>query len=254
MNLTHATQGVAINPQEVELFVNGLMVGLVNDDNLAAVQECIQDVEGIDVDITAAISDFKKGGMNNLISGAKQIYAAINAAKGDITQCEAMKGDWDRVEKWGKIFKHPGDLTKAVVVNVIKNRGEIASDIKEIRSDESSGNAKDLGTSVANLLVAIIGKVPASSAEVKELESLIVTFNRAEIIQFIDGLVQGLVKDDNLESVDVCVHDAESLDVLLQKAIAEFKAGGLHNIVNGAKAIGELLEQADIDLSQCEAI
>jgi len=192
--------------------------------------------------------------MNNLIDGAKLIYAAIQAAKGDISQCEAMSGDWKRVETWGEIFKHPVDLTKAVIVNVIKNRKEIGSDIAEIKTDESSGNAKDLGTSVANLLVAILGPVKASSAQVKELVSLIVTFTRDEIVLFINGLITGLVNDDDLESVDTCLKDADSLDVLLQKAIAEFKEGGIQNLINGAKAMGELIEQADIDLGQCEAM
>jgi len=40
------------------------------------------------------------------------------------------------------------------------NRSGIAADIAEIKADEASGNAKDLGLTVADLLVKAVGEVP----------------------------------------------------------------------------------------------
>lgn len=75
-------------------------------------------------------------------------------------QCECIEGDWNRIEAWSAIFKHPTKLLETVVYNSIKNRTGIAADISELKKDAASANAKDLGTTVADLITKAIGEVP----------------------------------------------------------------------------------------------
>merc|ERR1712224_19410 len=118
-------------------------------------------IEGMDTEIEQAIAYFKKGGISEMIAGAKLIGEVIEQASGDISQCEEMSDDWDRLVKWSKIFKNPAELANVVMMNVLANRTGIAADIAEIKTDEASGNAKDLGLTIADLLVKLVGEVPA---------------------------------------------------------------------------------------------
>jgi len=45
--------------EEVLLFVNGLVTGLVQDDNLETIEKCVKDIDGMDVEIEEAVADFK---------------------------------------------------------------------------------------------------------------------------------------------------------------------------------------------------
>jgi len=163
-----------------------------------------------------------------------------------------MKADWVRIESWSKIFKNPSQLLQTVVQNAIANRAGIAADISELKSDESSANFKDLGLTVADLLTKAIGEVPKSSHQA--LVELIVGMSKEEILLFMNGLIAGLIQDDDLEKVELCITDADALEPLILSAITELKKGGIHNIIAGAKTISEILAMGQNDLSQCEAM
>ena len=239
-----------MSKEEVLLFFNGIITGLVQDDDLESVEKCITDVDGLDVEIAAAVSEFKKGGISNIIKGAKEIGDVLASAKADISQCEEMKTDWARIEEWSKIFKNPSQLLQTVVQNAIANRSGIAADISEIKADEKSGNFKDLGLTIADLLTKAIGEVPQSSGN--SLAELIVGMSKEEVLLFFNGLLTGLVQDDDLETVEKCITDVDGLDVEIAAAVSEFKKGGIHNIITGAKEIGDVLASAKADISQCE--
>jgi len=163
-----------------------------------------------------------------------------------------MKADWVRIESWSKIFHHPSQLLQTVVQNAISNRAGIAADISELKTDEASANFKDLGLTVADLLTKAIGEVPKSSHQ--SLVELIVGMSKEEILLFMNGLIAGLIQDDDLEKVELCITDADALEPLILSAITELKKGGISNIIAGAKTISEILAAGQNDLSQCEAM
>jgi exonuclease VII small subunit len=250
-----ATQAnVGMNNQDVILFLNGLMTTLVQDDNLEAVEICVQDIDGLDVEIAQAVADFKTGHISDIISGAKLIGEVLAQAKGDEANCKDMENDWKRIDEWAAIFKNPHDLLNVVLSHVIENKSHLSADISQIKADESSGNFKDLGATVGDFIVNVVGEVPnaPSPFPLKELAKMVGSLTKNEVILFLNGLIDGLVHDDNLENVEKCVTDVEGMDTEIEEAIAEFKKGGVSNIIAGGKLIGQIVSQASADISQCE--
>ena len=78
----------------------------------------------------------------------------------DFADCTSIQGDLKRIEDWGKIFEDPVKLMQVVAANVLKNYPEIMGDITKIPTDFSSGDYKDAGTEVADIMVSAIGPIP----------------------------------------------------------------------------------------------
>jgi len=119
----------AVNVNQVEDFVNGLLTGLVQDDNLDNVKVCLTDVKSVETDMTAAIADFKKGDIKDIIAGAKVISHLLTTVDHDISDCKGMKDDAARIQKWAAIFKNPSELAKTIFTNTLKNAGALKADI-----------------------------------------------------------------------------------------------------------------------------
>jgi len=56
----------------------------------------------------------------------------ITGLPSDLSTCEKMKGDLDRITHWAGIFKTPLTLAKMVAGNVVKNMVPIGNDITHI--------------------------------------------------------------------------------------------------------------------------
>lgn len=78
------------NIKQVEDFVNGLLTGLVQDDSLDKVKACLTDAKSVETDMTAAIADFKKGDVADIIAGITQIGHLLSTVDADISDCKGM--------------------------------------------------------------------------------------------------------------------------------------------------------------------
>ena len=99
-----------INVKEAEDFVNGLLTGLVQDDNLDHVKACLKDSEAVEADIKIAVADFQKGDIAGIIAGAKEMGELLKVVEADITDCKGMKDDAERIKAWSAIFNNPSQL------------------------------------------------------------------------------------------------------------------------------------------------
>jgi len=71
----------------------------------------------------------------------------------DLSTCEKMKGDIDRVERWAQIFRNPEELFKMIGTNGIKNLAPIGNDITHIAQDLEKKDNKQAGFDIADLLI-----------------------------------------------------------------------------------------------------
>ena len=114
------TKYAAFSLKDVEQFVGGLFMGFVNKDDLSNIQTCLKDAQTIDEELTAAIQDFEKKDLEDIIKGIQEIAQIIPQLNTDLGDCKGMEADVARVEKWAAIFKdrmvwnpaaeQPGDL------------------------------------------------------------------------------------------------------------------------------------------------
>ena len=155
----------SISPQDIELFVNGLLKGLVQDDDLNAVHACLADAGELESEIGTTITDFKG---KHLVKGLTEIGTILSHIQAEVKDCEDMKTDWTRIEKWAVIFKHPVKLVEKVAKTIVTHFRELDGDVHQIEKDDKAGNYAALGEDVAKIAVDAIGAVPASSSSVVE--------------------------------------------------------------------------------------
>ena len=143
MNLFKAlviASAVTMNLPEVEQFLAGLILGLIQKDDLAKIQKCLTDGTGLASEISTAIADFEKGDLADIIAGVEEVGKIIQELPDDLGDCKDMSADIQRIETWAQIFKHPEQLIETLTTNIIKNFSEVTGDIGKIEADFKAKN------------------------------------------------------------------------------------------------------------------
>ena len=149
-----------IEPVDVVSFMDGLVFGLTQKEDLPEIQTCLQHAPEIAKQLTAAISDFEKKDFASIIKAIGELGVIIQGFPEDFKDCESMQGDIQRIEKWGQIFTHPTELITTLTTNVIAHFSDISGDISKITTDFSGHQYKAAGEDVADILVLSLGPVP----------------------------------------------------------------------------------------------
>ena len=71
---------------------------------------------------------------------------------------------------------------------------------------------------------------------------------------FAIGFVNAFAATNNLTEVQTCMTGLKSEEGELKEIVADFKAGSISDIIDGAKKLVDLLKNAPTDLKQCENI
>ena len=149
-----------IAPVDVVDFMDGLIFGLLQKEDLPEIQACIQHAPDIAKEITDAVEAFEKGDFADIIAGIGDIGKIIQDLPNDFKDCDSMQGDLKRIEKWGEVFKNPVALIQLLTTNVIKNFSKITQDISSIPTDFNNHQFKNAGEDIADIMVQSIGPVP----------------------------------------------------------------------------------------------
>lgn len=153
-----------ITPTEVINFMDGLIFGFTGKEDLQEIQKCLTHVPQLADQITAVVSDLEKKDLQDILKAVGEVGQIIADIPTDFADCTSMQGDLKRIEAWGQIFKDPVKLMEVVTGNVLKNYSSILGDIGKIAPDFSSGDYKDAGTEVADVMVLAIGPIPEVTA------------------------------------------------------------------------------------------
>ena len=161
----------AFNLKEVEQIIGGLMYGFVQEDDLTNIELCLKDAQTVDEELTEAIQDFEKKDLKDLIKGVQEIGVVVKQLSTDLTDCEGIKADVARIEKWAEIFTKPLVLVPTLVKNVIKNYKTIETDVSDINTQLAIGTAVpwNVGRDIADIMIKTVGPVPAA-AQPEDLE------------------------------------------------------------------------------------
>ena len=141
-------------------FMDGLIFGLTQKEDLKEIQQCMTHASDLALQITAAVEDFEKKDLEDILKGIGEIGKIIEEIPNDFADCSTMQGDLKRIESWGKIFENPVELAKVLGQNVLKNFQPILGDISKIPTDFSGGQFKNAGEDVADIMVLSLGPIP----------------------------------------------------------------------------------------------
>lgn len=209
-------------------FVAGFIYGMTGDNHLAEIEACYQGGEQIVTDSKAAIADFESG---NWFQGIKDAGTAWNEVGSAMTTCEGMDDDVAAIEAWAQIFTHPTELAKTVGKHWLFHGSQIKADIATEEADWSAGSYFDAGKDIADALTLAVG--PIQSAEFDNF------FLQPEL-EFVGGLLAGLVGDNHLTEISTCVTDGEGVVSDVEALVADLKAGShIKAVMAAKKLVGE---------------
>ena len=97
----------AIDIQQAEEFLGGIIYGLIQKDDLKNIETCLKDADTVEQEINEAVTDFMKGDLNDILAGITVLGKLIQELPQDLGDCEAMQSDVARIEKWATIFTDP---------------------------------------------------------------------------------------------------------------------------------------------------
>uniref|UniRef100_A0A7S3CRK9 Uncharacterized protein n=1 Tax=Strombidium rassoulzadegani TaxID=1082188 RepID=A0A7S3CRK9_9SPIT len=165
----------AINVQDAEQFLGGVIFGLIQKDDLSEIKQCLTDAEGVEEEVNKAIEYFAKGDVQDILLGIEEMGKLLQELPTDLKECVAMKSDLERIETWAAIFKNPLELLKTVTTNLIKDYAKIFADVSKTTSDIGEAKYYNAGEDIADVLVLTLGAVPAKGDAEVQPENIPVT-------------------------------------------------------------------------------
>ena len=156
---------VGLNVNDVEEFLAGMIQGLIEEDDFTKIQKCLTDATTLEGELEAAIADFEKKDLADILAGVKIIGNIFTELPADLGHCQDMQADLDRIEAWAAIFQNPTALAKALQENLMKNISNVEQDIMKLTADVKTDEMFYAGEDIADLLVQSLGPVPAAGPE-----------------------------------------------------------------------------------------
>ena len=79
-------------------------------------------------------------------------------------------------------------------------------------------------------------------------------FNIQDIEDFMAGFIKGVINENDLDKIEVCLKDASGLEKELEEAITDFSKGDVTSIIAGVKLVGQMVQEFPTDLGDCQAM
>ena len=152
----------AISIQQAEEFIGGLLYGLIQKDDLKAIETCLTDGDQVEKEVNEAIEDFMKGDIASILAGVEVIGTLLTELPEDLKDCQEIQGDLTRISNWfSSLIADPVELAKMLTTNVIKNFSKISADINDTSADIAKADYYDAGSEIADIVVLSLGNIPA---------------------------------------------------------------------------------------------
>mmetsp|Transcript_19634 Transcript_19634/g.26542 ORF Transcript_19634/g.26542 Transcript_19634/m.26542 type:complete len:468 (-) Transcript_19634:212-1615(-) len=234
-----AASATAFDAIAVPDFVAGMIFGLTGDNHLTELEACYQGGSKVVTDSQVAVADFKAGQYFKGIQQAGVIWNEVGSA---MTTCKGMDEDIAKIEAWAKIFTEPATLSKTVAKRWLFHGKEIRADIAKEETDWAAGSYFDAGKDVADALTLAVG--PASSTEASNLSV-------KAPVEFLAGMLEGLLEENHLEEISLCVTDGEQLVDHVEELVKDVEA---KHMIRAAKMAKTIKDELPTMLGACKSM
>jgi hypothetical protein len=126
-----------------------------------------------------------------------------------------MGDDITSIKGWASIFTQPATLSKTVAKHWLFHNKEIKADIAKEESDWSSGDYFNAGKDTADALTLAVGPIKAYKGIPKKV---------AAPVEFLGGLLEGLIQENQMDELATCVTDAEGLVDNVEELVKDVEA------------------------------
>lgn len=146
----------------VELFLAGMVDGLIQADNLPEIKQCVTDAGDVYTQGTAIIQEFMKGDMQDIIKAVEDAMNLFKVLPDDLKACQNTTDDLNTIKQWAM----NQDVTK-IATNVFANLSKIQSDIATITSDFQAKKEWEAGETAADVVILALGKIASEMVDVE---------------------------------------------------------------------------------------
>jgi hypothetical protein len=135
--------------------VEGILVGAFGDDAKEVVV-CVNDGEAVFADIEAAIQEFEKGGVTNIVSGLYHIGEALEELPQELKDCKQAEAILADIERVAAEFKAPKKLVIHVGEEVLWHGKDIYRDITGATTDFKDGQYEPAGEAIGDIVKLLL--------------------------------------------------------------------------------------------------
>lgn len=179
------------------------------------------------------------------MAGITTLGQVISQLPTDLNNCANIQDDVQTLENWATIFSDPKELAERVATNLFEHYSEIMGDINTAMADWNNSDYYNFGDALGTALIDATGQ-PAMGDKSG--------FDVSAAVQVVAGLMDGIIKVDDLNELEQCIQNAETLQAEIAVIVGKLQAGGFENYLEAAKAIGNLINQLPADMNQCKNI
>ena len=72
--------------------------------------------------------------------------------------------------------------------------------------------------------------------------------------EFVAGMIYGLIEKDDLPEIQKCMKNADTLELEITEAFADFSKGDFQDILKAVQEVGEIVKEVPADLADCEGM
>ena len=203
---------LGFDAMSVPEFAAGFIFGFTQFNHLVEIEQCFQRSDNVIIDVEKAIGDIKNG---SFLKGIELISTVVDDLKLAIHNCEIMGGDFQMIEDWASVFKHPVTATKIASKNWLIHKELIKSLVEQDESNLEAGKYFAAGSETANIIQLFIPAKP----------SPILDGTVTDAVNFLGGFLKGFVEDNHLDEIKKCAFDIDSEGKDIKQAITDWEAG-----------------------------
>lgn len=162
----------------------------------------------------------------------------------ELKTCKAIGQDITAIEQWAQIFTNRTKLIARITRNMALHHKEITDDISTFETDFKAAEYFKAGEDVADLLAVAVGTVEVTEEEVA-LPPV------KAIPEFIGGLLDEFVEDNNLSEIEACAQKVEVDPDAIEKIVQDIENKDWPTAITDLKAFVATLPD---QLKTCESI
>ena len=241
----------AMSKVQVAELLGGFVEGALKEEALGDYITCtVVDGQIVEQDLKTAVADLETKTVAGVVNGIDEVASALTTITGAYKLCTSEKdvAQLQKVESMLESLKNPVTLVTDIYHNLKVNGKDITTHIDAAADDWHAEKyhefGMDLGFAVAE---TTLGKQEIEAEALRETNLQVA----ADIAY---GLLLGAVKAEGLENMETCFSGPAQIIETAEQAIADFKAGGVDNVVHGLKELAVLTTQLKQEVAACKGV
>ena len=164
----------AIEVNQVEELLGGMMYGLIQKDDLSNIEKCLTDADQVVAEVNEAVADIMKEDISDILAGVEVLGKLAMELPDDFQNCEDMQADATKISNWvSSLIASPTKTAEMVATNAVTHFSAILADVNKSSSDIASNDYYTAGQDIADVVIQLLGAIPASGTVEEQPENII---------------------------------------------------------------------------------